>query len=101
MDTTAGARAAGETLQVRFWASARAAAGTDRADVALDGPITLAELVDRLVDAATSEAEARQLAQVLGVCSVLVGEQPHGRNDRDVVVHPGDAVEFLPPFAGG
>jgi molybdopterin converting factor small subunit len=39
---------------------------------------------------------------VLSACSVLVGDEPVGtRSDDDVEVHPGDSVEFLPPFAGG
>ena len=42
------------------------------------------------------------LAAVLGVCSVLVGEQPVGSQDPGAVeVRAGDTVEFLPPFAGG
>jgi plastocyanin len=42
------------------------------------------------------------LAAVLGVCSVLVGDQPVGSRDpASVEVAPGGTVEFLPPFAGG
>ncbi len=40
--------------------------------------------------------------RVVGVCSVLVGDQPVGSRDPEaVVVRPGDVVELLPPFAGG
>ena len=101
MEEAAGTRASAEMLQVRFWASARAAAGTDHVDLPVSGPLTLADLVVALVERAESPAQQRQLEQVLGVCSVLVGDQPHGRGDRQVVVRPGDHVEFLPPFAGG
>lgn len=96
--------AGGATVTVRFWASARAAAGTDSQDVGVEGAITVAALVARLVEDARvrrGEGAATQLAHVLSICSVLVGDRPHGRGDRDVEVPPGASVEFLPPFAGG
>ncbi|WP_278258670.1 hypothetical protein [Nocardioides convexus] len=41
-------------------------------------------------------------ADVVRVCSVLVGERPVSSGDPGaVVVRPGETVEFLPPFAGG
>ncbi|GAA5147455.1 hypothetical protein GCM10023340_19910 [Nocardioides marinquilinus] len=92
--------AVGETaaVRVRYWASARAAAGTAGEDVAVDGPLTLAELVDRVV----AQHPGGRLPQVLEACSVLVGDRPVASSDpREVVVEPGDSVEFLPPFAGG
>jgi molybdopterin synthase sulfur carrier subunit len=43
-----------------------------------------------------------RLADVLAVCSVLVGDRPVGsRAPEDVSVWPGQTVEMLPPFAGG
>ena len=43
-----------------------------------------------------------RLPNVLEACSVLVGDQPVGsRHPDDVLVTPGQSVEFLPPFAGG
>ena len=81
---------------VRYWASARAAAGVAEEHVEAPGPLTLAELVDRL------GRDRPRLERVLGVCSVLVGDRPAGSGDRaGVRVGPGDVVEFLPPFAGG
>jgi molybdopterin synthase sulfur carrier subunit len=42
------------------------------------------------------------MAGVLEVCSVLVGDRPVSTEDpADVVIRPGDEVQFLPPFAGG
>jgi molybdopterin converting factor small subunit len=86
------------TVTVHYWASARAAAGVAADTVAVDGPVTLAELRERAV----ALHPGTRLAAVLGVCSVLVGDQPVGSRDPGSVrVAPGDTVEFLPPFAGG
>ena len=85
-------------IRVRYWAAAKAAAGTDSDDVAVSGPITLAELRA----AAAALHPGTRLAEVLGACSTLVGEQPVGLADpASYVVEPGASVEFLPPFAGG
>ena len=85
-------------IRVRYWAAAKAAAGTDSDDVAVSGPVTLAEL--RLAAAALHPGT--RLAEVLAACSTLVGEQPVGLADpTSYVVDPGASVEFLPPFAGG
>ena len=81
---------------VRYWAGARAAAGVAEDVFEVDGPVTLAEVVRRVL-AAHPDA-----ARVVGVCSVLVGDRPAGGQDPDdVVVEPGSTVELLPPFAGG
>ncbi|MFN8193112.1 MAG: MoaD/ThiS family protein [Nocardioidaceae bacterium] len=86
------------SVTVRYWASARAAATVDQDVLEVDGPVTLADVTATVVAA----HPGTRLAQVLGVCSVLVGDRPVGRTDpADVVVAPGDHVEFLPPFAGG
>jgi len=85
-------------VTVRYWAAARSAAGVDRDDLPVDGPVTLADVVRRVVEA---HPETR-LAGVLGICSVLVGDRPVTTEDpADVEIRPGDSVEFLPPFAGG
>jgi sulfur-carrier protein len=86
------------TVNVHYWASARAAAGVAADVVPVDGSVTLAELRERAV----ALHPGTNLAAVLGVCSVLVGEQPVSSQDAAAVeVRPGDTVEFLPPFAGG
>jgi molybdopterin converting factor small subunit len=85
-------------VTMRYWASARAAAGVAEDIVAVDGPLTLAELRVRAV----AFHPGTNLEAVLGVCSVLVGDRPVGSRDPATVrLEPGDTVEFLPPFAGG
>ena len=86
------------TVTVRYWASARAAAGVPADDLPVDGPVSLAQLRDRAI---ALHPDTR-LDAVLGVCSVLVGDRPVGTQDpAAVTVQPGETVEFLPPFAGG
>ena len=94
--TSAGpAVSAGVT--VRYWASAKAAAGTDADVVPVSGTVSVAEVV-----AAVCDLRGPKLAAVVAACSVLVGDKPLGTRDpADVLVSPGDVVELLPPFAGG
>ena len=85
-------------VTVHYWAAARAAAGVASEEIAVAGPVTLADLVRRVVAA----HPGTDLERVVGVCSVLVGDQPVGTRDPAAVeVRPGDVVELLPPFAGG
>jgi sulfur-carrier protein len=85
-------------IRVRYWAAAKAAAGVDSDELPVSGPITLAQLRDEVV----ALHPGTRLAEVLAVCSTLVGDQPVGTADpASVVVEPGASVEFLPPFAGG
>ena len=89
----------GEEVLVRFWASARAAAGVPEVVVRVPGEVPLDALVARVVRDLPGRND---LPRVLGVCSVLVGDRPTGASDRaGVVVPAGSTVEFLPPFAGG
>ncbi len=86
-------------VTVRYWAAARAAAGvaSDRIEVG-DGT-TLAALIDAVH---ALHPDRPRLVDVVGVCSVLVGDRPVGALDPvDVEISPGDTVELLPPFAGG
>ncbi len=86
------------TISVRYWAGARAAAGTaeDVFDVPAD--VTLADVVALVLERHPGDRMARTVA----VCSVLLGEQPVGSRDPGSVVVPqGAVVELLPPFAGG
>lgn len=95
---TPGAAAGAVTVTLRYWASARAAAGVDHDLIEVSGPVTLAEIIARAV----ALHPGSRLAEVLAVCSVLVGDRPVGSAEPDdVVVEPGASVEFLPPFAGG
>ena len=82
------------TVTVRYWAAARAAAGRD-SDVASPG--TLEQVLSQV-----REQHAERFAQVVELCSVLVGDRPVGTRDHaSVRVEAGDVVELLPPFAGG
>ena len=84
---------------LRYWASARAAAGTDSDVVEVTGAVTLAELVRRAREA---HADSSRFAEVLSCCSMMVGDRPVTTDDpTQVLVQPGATVEFLPPFAGG
>ncbi len=86
------------TVTVRYWASARAAAGTDSDDLPTETSLTLIDLRRRAADL----HPGTNLATVLAACSVLIGDQPVGRRDpAEVVIEAGETVEFLPPFAGG
>lgn len=90
--TTAGA------IRVHYWASARAAAGTTGDDLPVTGALSLSEVRRRAVDL----HPGTRLADVLAICSTLVGDQPVGIADpAAVLIQPGSTVEFLPPFAGG
>ena len=85
-------------IRVRYWAAARAAAGTTSDDLAVEGGLSLAEVREQVV----ALHPGTRLPQVLAACSTLVGDRPAGTADPNQVrVEPGDTVEFLPPFAGG
>lgn len=85
-------------ITARYWAGARSAAGVDADVFEVTGPVTLAEIVRRVLTAHPGP----EVARTIGVCSVLLGDRPVSTEDAaDVVVAPGSTVEFLPPFAGG
>ena len=88
----------GETVTVRYWAGARAAAGTAEDTFEVDAELTLAALVAQVLERHPGD----QMARTVAVCSVLLGYQPVRTQDpAAVVVRPGAVVELLPPFAGG
>ena len=83
-------------VTVRYWAAARAAAGVVSEEVPAS---TLAEAEAEVLARRPGD---RRFADVLAICSVLVGEVPVGARDHaDVDLPAGAVVEFLPPFAGG
>lgn len=87
-----------QVVTVRYWAAARSAAGVDSDRLVVQGPVSLAEVMSQ----ATALHRGSRLSEVLGICSVLVGDRPSSTEDpTDVMVPPGATVEFLPPFAGG
>ena len=98
MSGAAGTEQTHETVTVRYWAGARAAAGTAEDVFEVDGEVSLAALVERVLERHPGDRMARTVA----VCSVLLGDQPvRSQDPAEVVVRPGAEVELLPPFAGG
>ena len=98
MATATDRETADGRVTLRYWASARAAAGTDSEVLDVAGPVSLAELVSR----ARTAHDSRRFSDVLSCCSVMVGDRPVTTDDpASVIVQPGATVEFLPPFAGG
>lgn len=99
MDDAPGRHRSRETaITVRYWAGARAAAGTAEDVVELPAGATLADLVSRVLELHPGDRMERTVA----VCSVLLGDRPVGTQDPGAVVVPaGSVVELLPPFAGG
>jgi sulfur-carrier protein len=92
-DTAAGRLAAGT---IRYWAAAKAAAGT------AEEPYQAATLADALAAARERHAAAPEFARVLQRCSFLVDGTPVGTRDHALIgLHDGAVVEVLPPFAGG
>lgn len=77
------------TVTVRYWAGARAAAGTDAETHA---GATLGDVLDAAVTAHPD------LARVVAVSTFLLDGRA---SDRDAAVRDGVTVEVLPPFAGG
>lgn len=87
-----------ETVTVRYWAGARAAAGTPEDIYDVAGDLVLSDLVALVLERHPGD----QMARTVAVCSVLVGERPvRSQDPATVVVPPGSVVELLPPFAGG
>ena len=82
------------TGTIRWWAAARAAAGTAEEPYDAD---TVAEALD-----AARERHGERLGVVLQRCSLLVdgtavGSRPHS----EVPLSEGGLLDVLPPFAGG
>ena len=83
-------------MTLRYWASARAAAGVREEVVEA---VTLAQALDQ---ARAARPGSAQFTAVLSVCSAIVDGTPVGRRDHaEVPLGDGSVVELLPPFAGG
>jgi molybdopterin converting factor small subunit len=81
---------------IRYWAAAKAAAGTDEEPYRA---VTLAEALDTARERHTAQPD---FARVLANCSFLVDGDPVGTRDHaQVRLAAGGTVEVLPPFAGG
>ena len=97
MDETQSAADTPGTVTVRYWASARAAAGRTEDTVA--GVVTVQQALDAVRALRSDDA---RFDRVLAISSVLLGDRPVRREAlSDERVAPGDVVEILPPFAGG
>ena len=82
-----------QTVELRFFASARAAMGTNDITVDLAGDSTIESVLGELT------APDDRLSAVLARCSFLVNGIATA--DRDHSLTDGDRVDVLPPFAGG
>ncbi|WP_224386962.1 MoaD/ThiS family protein [Pseudonocardia sp. ICBG1293] len=82
------------TLTVRYFAAAKAAAGTGEETVELPDSAIVADAV-----AALGTAHGPELAQVLLRCSFLLDEV--AVRDRSAALGGAATLDVLPPFAGG
>ncbi|MFB2597636.1 MoaD/ThiS family protein [Herbiconiux sp. P17] len=83
------------SIRIRYFAAAKATLGVgeqqvDGAGVTIDA--LMAELAAGAPDAAAAKA-------VLDRCSFILNR--HATTDRAAVLHDGDDLDVLPPFAGG
>ena len=86
-------RQPGVAITVRYFAAARAAAGTESENLTVPAGTTVATLVDEL-----GERDAR-FAAVLGRCTYL--RDGVAVRDAGPALRPGETIDVLPPFAGG
>lgn len=85
-------------IEIRYWAAIRAAAHCKQETLEIPDPVSASALADRLI----AQHAAPDFTRVLKVCSMLVDGQPVSPSARrSTMIHPGQTVEFLPPFAGG
>jgi molybdopterin converting factor small subunit len=80
-------------ITVRYFAAARAAAGSDSEQLTVRSGATVAELVDGL------GGRSRALARVLVRCSFLCDGV--AVRDQAQLLQAGNTIDVLPPFAGG
>ena len=80
-------------ITVRYFAAARAAAGSDSEQLTLRSGATVAELVDGL------GGRSQELARVLVRCSFLCDGM--AVRDQAQPLQAGNTIDVLPPFAGG
>jgi molybdopterin converting factor small subunit len=79
-------------VEVRYFAAAADAAGTEKETITVPVGADLAHLSTLL-----SDSHGDTLAGILRVCAFLVGDEL--TRDRTTLVGP--RVDVLPPFAGG
>lgn len=86
--------AAVTTVMVRYFAAAAAAAKIEEEFIRAPSPATVADVLDRCV-----QSRGPELAVVLERCSFLLDEV--AVHHLGASVAPGQALDVLPPFAGG
>ena len=91
--TDISTRDAGVLVTVRFCAAAQAAAGTDSGVLSLRPGATVADAISELC------GQSDKLALVLRKCSFLCDGV--AVRDQSTVLHTGQILDVLPPFAGG
>jgi molybdopterin synthase sulfur carrier subunit len=85
------------TVIVRYFAAARAAAGVSEEKLTVPAPATVADVLRAAVT-----HHGTRLEQVLARCSYLLEEVAvHASRTAATTVADGNAVDVLPPFAGG
>lgn len=82
------------TVRVRFFASARAAAGTERDQLSLAPEASLSDALDQL-----RERYSADLDKILTAASFLVNGV--AVRDRTATLPVAAELDVLPPFAGG
>ena len=82
-----------DTITVRYFAAARAAAGSDSEQLTVRSGATVGELVDTLA------GRSQELARVLGRCSYLFDGL--AVRNKAQPLQAGNTIDVLPPFAGG
>lgn len=81
-------------VTVRYFAAARAAAGTPEERIVLEPATTVADAL-----AAAADRHGAPLIRVLARCSYLLDEV--AVHDAATAVTDGSVLDVLPPFAGG
>jgi sulfur-carrier protein len=81
------------TITVRYFAAARAAAGSESEELAVRAGATVGELV------VTLGGRSPELARVLSRCSYLCDGM--AVRDQAQPLRAGNTIDVLPPFAGG
>ena len=81
-------------LRVRYFAAARAAAGTSQEEIAVRADATVQDVLDAL-----GARHGEELTRVLKACSFLLDGM--AVRDRAAMLTDGNELDVLPPFAGG
>jgi sulfur-carrier protein len=84
------------TGTIRYWAAARAVAGTS------EETYDAATLAEAIAAASRRAGRGAEFGRVVARSSFLVDGNPVGTRPHDAIMLPeGGVIEVLPPFAGG